>query len=77
MPAIFSNQADNLKDAACVAYKNAQGQYTDISWNSMAEMVRNIGYFLLSKGIKVQDKVALFSDNRYEWWVAELGILSA
>ena len=77
MPAIFFNQADNLKDAACVAYKNAQGQYTDISWNSMAEMVRNIGYFLLSKGIKVQDKVALFSDNRYEWWVADLGILSA
>lgn len=77
MPAIFFNQAEKLKDAACVAYKGAKGGYEDISWSSMAEMVSNIGYFLLSQGIQAQNKVALFSDNRYEWWVADLGILSA
>ena len=61
---------------ACVAYKNSSGGYVDISWNEMNEMVRNLGCFLISQGIKPGDKVALFSPNRYEWWVADLAILS-
>ncbi len=59
-----------------MAYKNAQGVYTDISWRQMDEMVRKVGYFLLSRGIKPGDKIALFSPNRYEWWVTDLAILS-
>jgi long-chain acyl-CoA synthetase len=65
-----------LGEKACVAYKNAQGVYTDISWRQMDEMVRKVGYFLLSRGIKPGDKIALFSPNRYEWWVTDLAILS-
>jgi len=76
MGAIFQNRVQELGDKACVAYKNAQGVYTDISWRQMNEMVRKVGYYLLSKGIKPGDKVALFSPNRYEWWVVDLAILS-
>lgn len=32
--------------------------------------------FLIKRGIKPGDKVALFSPNRYEWWVADLAIIS-
>ncbi|MDX9762673.1 MAG: AMP-dependent synthetase/ligase [Desulfomonilia bacterium] len=74
--AIFQNRVQELGDQACVAYKNAQGVYTDISWRRMDEMVRKVGCYLLSKGIKPGDKVALFSPNRYEWWVVDLAILS-
>jgi len=76
MGAIFQNRVQELGDKACVAYKNAQGVYTDISWRQMNEMVRKVGCYLLSKGIKPGDKVALFSPNRYEWWVVDLAILS-
>jgi long-chain acyl-CoA synthetase len=76
MGAIFQNRVQELGDLACVGYKNAQGVYTDISWRQMDEMVKKVGYFLLSKGIKPGEKVALFSPNRYEWWVADLAILS-
>ncbi len=76
MGAIFQNRVQELGDKACVACKDAQGVYTDISWRQMDEMVRKVGYYLLSRGIKPGDKVALFSPNRYEWWVVDLAILS-
>jgi long-subunit acyl-CoA synthetase (AMP-forming) len=59
MAAIFQNRVEKFGDKTCVAYKNAQGQYEDISWNKMNEMVLNLGCFLLSKGIKVMDPVPL------------------
>ncbi len=76
IPAVFQNNVDKFGDKAIVAYKNHDGVYIDISWKEMHEMVRNLGYFLLSRGVKPGDKVSLFSPNRYEWWVADLAILS-
>lgn len=76
MAAIFQNRVAELGEQACVAYKNSHGVYEDISWNAMNMMVMNLASFLISEGIKNGDKVALFSPNRYEWWVADLAILS-
>ncbi len=76
MGAIFQNRVEEHGDNALVAYKNKDGVYEDISWNKMKEMVHNVGLFLISKGIQPDDKVALFSPNRYEWWVADMAILS-
>jgi len=76
MAAVFQNRVEQYATKPCVAYKNAQGQYENISWDEMNEMVWNLGCFLLSKGVKPLDKVALFSPNRYEWWVSDLAILS-
>ncbi|HPJ94326.1 MAG TPA: long-chain fatty acid--CoA ligase [Deltaproteobacteria bacterium] len=76
IPAVFQNNVEKFGDKAIVAYKNTEGVYTDISWNEMNVMVRNLGYFLISRGVQPGDKIALFSPNRYEWWVADLAILS-
>jgi long-chain acyl-CoA synthetase len=76
IPAVFQNNVEKFGDKAIVAYKNKEGVYTDISWNEMNEMVRNLGYFLLSRGVQPGEKVSLFSPNRYEWWVADMAILS-
>jgi len=73
--AVFQNQADKLKSKACVAYKK-DGEYTDISWTDMKKMVNDLACYLLSIGIKKGDRIGLFSPNRYEWWVADLAILS-
>jgi long-chain acyl-CoA synthetase len=75
IPAVFQNRAEQFVDRAIVSYKK-DGVYTDISWKEMNVMVRNLGYFLIKRGVKPGDKVALFSPNRYEWWVADLAILS-
>jgi len=75
MARIFQDQVAKYGDRACVGYKK-DGSYQDISWNEMDEMVRAIGSFLISRGIESGQNVALFSQNRWEWWVVDLAILS-
>ncbi|HPN12967.1 MAG TPA: long-chain fatty acid--CoA ligase, partial [Spirochaetota bacterium] len=75
MPAIFQNQAEKLGSKACVAYKK-DGKFVDISWTDMNRFIHECAYYLLSIGIKKNDKVALFSPNRWEWWVASQASLS-
>lgn len=76
MAAIFQNRVEKWGDKAMCAYKNDKGVYEDISWNQMNEMVLDLAGYLLTRGINIQDKVGLFSPNRYEWWVSDLAILS-
>jgi len=76
MGAIFQNRVEEHGDNTLVIYKNAEGVWENLSWNQINEKVRNVGYYLLSKGVKPGEKVCLFSPNRYEWWVADLAILS-
>jgi len=73
--AVFQNRVEKYSDKACVGYKK-DGAYTTISWNGMRELVDNIAGFLLSKGISKGEKIAIFSANRYEWWVTDLATLS-
>ncbi len=73
--ALFQDQVQKLGTKACVAYRK-DGRYVDISWNEMNDMIRKLGAYLLSEGIKKGDRVAVFSPNRYEWWVADQAILS-
>jgi len=76
MGAVFQNRAMDHGDEACVAYRNDAAQWFDVSWNQMNEMIHNLAYYLMAKGIQHGDKVAVFSPNRYEWWVADMAILS-
>jgi len=76
MGAIFQNRVQEYGDKTLVKYKNRQGLWEEISWNRLNGMVRDIGMFLINKDIRPGDKVALFSPNRYEWWVADLAIIS-
>ena len=75
MAAVFQNQAAKYGEKACVAYKSG-GEYTDISWSEMNRMVRELACYLMSIGVKKGDRVALFSENRYEWWVVDLAVIS-
>ncbi len=76
MGAIFQNRVRAFGDQTLVKYKNRQGVWEEISWNRLNGMVRDLGLFLINRGVRPGDKVALFSPNRYEWWVADLAIIS-
>ncbi len=75
MGAIFQNRVAQYGDTTLILWKN-KGKWEELSWKKLNEMVRALGLFLINRGIKPGDKVALFSPNRYEWWVADLAILS-
>ena len=76
MGAIFQNRVQQYGDKTLVIYKNMLGKWEEISWTKLNEMVKDLSLFLIKRGVQPGDKVALFSPNRYEWWVADLAIIS-
>lgn len=75
VPDLFRSKVKELGDRPCVAYKKGDA-YHDITWNGMYTMIRRVASYLISIGIEKGDKVALFSDNRYEWWVIDQAVLA-
>ncbi|MDY6932963.1 MAG: long-chain fatty acid--CoA ligase [Spirochaetota bacterium] len=73
--AIFLNRVNKYRDRACITYKKGE-KYVDISWNHMYEKIQSLGQYLISVGIKKGDRISIFSLNRYEWWIADMAILS-
>lgn len=51
--------------------------WTGLSYRECALQVSKIATYLQSLGIKKEDKVAILSNTRPEWMMADLGILSA
>ena len=72
---IFLNRAEKYQYSTCIRYKE-NGKYKNISWTEMKRNVTNLGLGLISLGVKKGDIVAIFSENRWEWLVADLAILS-
>lgn len=53
------------------------GIYRSITYQEMKERVEQIASFLLSRSLEAQDRVALLSENRSEWPITDMGIISA
>lgn len=53
------------------------GHYRGISWSGLLTQVQNIALGLMDLGVGPGDRVALLSENRPEWAMADLGILTA
>ncbi len=75
MAGIFHNRADRYQYETFVRYKK-DGRYTPISWNEMRNMVGKVGLGLISLGVNPGDKVGIFSENCWQWVVADLASLS-
>jgi long-chain acyl-CoA synthetase len=75
MAVIFHNRADRYQYETCVRYKK-DGRYTPISWNEMQNMVTKVGLGLISLGVNSEDKIGIFSENCWQWIVADLATLS-
>jgi len=74
--AMFQESVLRYGNDSCVSSKDSSGQYRNISYAELDGLVRKLALYLIEAGINKGDKVALFSPNRYEWWLADLAILS-
>jgi long-chain acyl-CoA synthetase len=72
---MMSAAAERYRDRAMVRYK-ADGEWHDLSYREVGEIVSEIGRGLLYLGIKPGDRVALLCRTRPEWTFADFAISS-
>ena len=76
LPAMFFEQAARLGDKPFL-WTRRDRQYQPISWTAAARDVRLLAQGLAALGIGRGERVALVAENRPEWVIADLAIMSA
>jgi long-chain acyl-CoA synthetase len=75
LPALFRQQADRFGARVALRYKK-DGLYHDLRWNEYRDQIASCAAALVAHGIGIGDRVAILSENRVEWLVADMAILS-
>src|SRR3954466_8917515 len=69
-------QAGDRYDGAALKYHDGE-DWTELSYDELLEQIRQVAGGLIAQGIEPGDRVAIFSDTRAEWTLADLaGILA-
>ena len=76
LPAMFFEQASRLGGKPFLWAKHG-GRYQPLSWGQAADDVRRLARGLRSLWIERGERVGLVSENRPEWIIADLAIMSA
>jgi len=76
LPAMFFAQAERLGEKPFLWAKR-DGRFSSLSWAAAAQHVRRLALGLRSLGIGSGERVALVSENRPEWIIADLAIMTA
>src|SRR3954469_11480010 len=74
--AMFLTRAGEKGDAPFLWAKR-EGQWRPVSWREAARQVAALAASLKGIGLQPGDRVALVSENRPEWLIADLGIMAA
>lgn len=73
--AMFYNRVKKYGDRVFLKAKG-KGGYKDISWNQTHRRAMGAGLGLMSMGLKAGERVSILSENRPEWAMTDLGVLS-
>ncbi|MCT4646607.1 MAG: AMP-binding protein, partial [Carboxylicivirga sp.] len=73
---MLRNRANKYGSREVFRYKH-EDTYLSISWQTFKEQSEQIARFLLSKNIQTESKVGIYSQNRPQWTISDLAILSA
>ncbi|MEI7913992.1 MAG: long-chain fatty acid--CoA ligase [Mycobacteriaceae bacterium] len=76
VPKMFLNRVAATPAAEAFRYPE-NGGWASVTWQQVGEQVELIAAGLIALGINPEDRVALASGTRYEWVVADFGILAA
>jgi long-chain acyl-CoA synthetase len=73
---VLRRQADCLGSRPAFRFKR-QGLYHDLGWEQYRDDVLACAAALIDAGLQVGDRVGLLSENRVEWLMADMAILTA
>lgn len=77
IPQLFSNLSAFYKgkNKSVFGFKPSPNvPYTSLTWDHFTEDVFELASFMLTKGIVKGDRVAILSENRYEWSVVDMAL---
>ena len=77
VPRMFYDRVAATPNTEAFRYPDGSGGWTSVTWQQIGDRVDLIAAGLISLGINPEDRVALASGTRYEWVVADFGILAA
>jgi long-chain acyl-CoA synthetase len=73
---LFLTRAEEKRDQPFLWAKR-EGEWRSVSWSEAARQVAALAASLRRIGLQPGDRVALVSENRPEWLIADLGIMAA
>ena len=75
LPRLFFDQAQKLADKSFL-WRKEDGAFHPMRWSRVAADVRALARGLIALGVKPGDRVALIAENRPEWLISDLAIMS-
>ena len=72
---LFNQQCKELKDSPYL-WRKVEGKFLSLSWLEVQKKVNALAKGLISLGILKGDRVVILSENRPEWQIADLAIMS-
>ncbi|XP_033728807.1 putative acyl-CoA synthetase YngI [Pecten maximus] len=72
---VIKKNAASIPDTEAFVYRPASGPRQSITYTELYDRATGVARFLVSSGVKIQDKVGLFGPNSLARVVAEFGIL--
>ncbi len=72
LPELFLSAIKERPRPDCFSYRDQNRQYVDISSDEVLQSVRALRQALKSLGVKRGDRIAILSENRYEWALSDL-----
>ncbi|XP_062612154.1 medium-chain acyl-CoA ligase ACSF2, mitochondrial-like [Saccostrea cucullata] len=73
----FNETCTSYPDKEILIYWGIDGNRESLTYHQLQTETTTFARYLVSKGIKKGDKIALFGPNTLEWVVAELAIIMA
>lgn len=73
---IFHEQVERLGERTALKRRRDGGLWESISWNAYKAAIREFGLGLVAMGFEPGQTMAVFSNNRPEWHMADLGCMA-
>ncbi len=74
---LFFTAMDTYRDRPVAMRSKAGGHWQDLSYREVLERTRALSVGLLELGIEAGDRIAILSENRPEWAIADYAVLAA
>ena len=76
LPKLLRKIANEYPNIPAQYSKDKKGKFQEILYKELFEKVKDFGAGLTALGIKRGDHIGLISDNRKEWFQADMGLMA-